>query len=187
MNSHTAIWRRHDLPGHDGCRLSQADGGWQIEGAAVLVYESQLCLLNYNIRCDASWVTQTAAVSGWVGERQIDVSIARSPLGEWQLNGHQVDGVSGCDDIDLNFSPSTNLLPIRRLGLSIGEHRAVRAAWLRFPSFALEPLEQIYTRLAERHYRYESAGGAFVAEVSVDELGLPLAYSDIWSRETTGQ
>jgi hypothetical protein len=51
----------------------------------------------------------------------------------------------------------------------------------------LEPLEQVYTRLGERRYQYESARGAFVAEVSVDELGLPVTYSDIWSRETTGQ
>jgi hypothetical protein len=38
----------------------------------------------------------------------------------------------GCLDIDLGFSPSTNLLPIRRLTLAVGEAATVRAAWLPF-------------------------------------------------------
>ena len=71
--------------------------------------------------------------------------------------------VSGCIDLDLNFSPSTNLLPIRRLNLSVGQQATVRAAWLRFPSFALEPLDQLYRRVGESSYRYESASGKFVA------------------------
>ena len=66
--------------------------------------------------------------------------------------------VAGCVDLDLNFSPSTNLLPIRRLNLSVGQEAAVRAAWLRFPSFILEPLEQLYRRVDATTYRYESAG-----------------------------
>lgn len=72
----------------------------------------------------------------------------------------------------LNFSPSTNLLPIRRLNLAIGQGAAVRAAWLRFPSFTLEPLEQVYRRIDPTTYRYESAGGRFVAELQVNDSGL---------------
>jgi uncharacterized protein len=71
------------------------------------------------------------------------------------------------------------------LNLSIGQSQAVRAAWLRFPSFTLEVLEQTYTRIDERLYRYESGGGRFVAQVTVDEMGLAVNYADIWSRETS--
>lgn len=108
------------------------------------------------------------------------------------LHDGQVEGFARCftramtcTDIDLNFSPSTNLLPVRRLELAIGSARAVRAAWLRFPSFTLkEPLEQTDTRLDERLYRYESAGGSFVALVTVDDFGLAMNDADRWSRET---
>jgi hypothetical protein len=86
-------------------------------------------------------------------------------------------------DIDLNFSPSTNVLPIRRCKLGVGKSAVVRAAWLRFPSFALEPLEQSYTRMEHGRYRYESGGGRFVAEVTVDATGMVIDYGDIWSRE----
>jgi hypothetical protein len=63
----------------------------------------------------------------------------------------------------------------------------VRAAWLRFPSFALEPLEQTYTRLERNLYRYESAGGRFVAPITVDDTGLVNQYGDLWSRESAGE
>lgn len=75
--------------------------------------------------------------------------------------------------------PATNT-PAQAVGRRRGSGAA---AWLRFPSFVLEPLEQSYTRLESGRYRYESAGGRFVAEVSVDDTGLVIDYGDIWSRE----
>ena len=91
--------------------------------------------------------------------------------------------MAGCIDLDLNFSPSTNRLPIRRLGLAIGQEAQVRAAWLRFPSFTLEPLEQIYRRLNATTYRYESAGGKFVAELQVNAAGFVTHYPNFWIEE----
>jgi hypothetical protein len=121
-------------------------------------------------------------VSGWVGTRTIEILVERTASGDWRLNGREVPEVAGCIDIDLNFSPSTNLLPIRRLRLAVGQTAPIRAAWLRFPSFVLEPLDQCYTRIDPTTYRYESAGG-FVAPVTVDDTGLAIDYGDIWSRE----
>jgi hypothetical protein len=91
--------------------------------------------------------------------------------------------VEGCVDVDLNFSPSTNTLPIRRLDLEVGQSVQLRAAWLRFPSFKIEPLEQSYTRVGANLYRYESAGGRFVASVEVDAMRLVTEYGEIWVRE----
>jgi hypothetical protein len=88
--------------------------------------------------------------------------------------------VLGCIDLDLNFSPSTNLLPIRRLDLAIGQHAEVKAAWLRFPSFNLEPLTQIYSRLDETSYRYSSNNGKFVRDIKVNEAGLVTVYPGLW-------
>src|SRR5439155_24707202 len=125
--------------------------------------------------------TLSATVGGQSGERRVDIEITARADVTWQLNDQSCPQVAGCRDVDLNFSPSTNLLPIRRLNLDIGQESSVRAAWLRFPSFALEPLEQSYRRTGERTYRYESAGGKFVAELQLHHSGLPLRYGDIWS------
>jgi len=178
-----ALWRRRDVPGYESSRILWRDTGWQLDGAAVLAYEGSACRLDYVIAANRQWVTQSAVVSGWVGTRVIDITMARAASGLWSVNGTLCPAVAGCVDVDLNFSPSTNLFPIRRLGLSIGQTAAVQAAWLRFPTFELEPLQQTYTRIAEGVYRYESSGGRFVAEVTVDAQGLVLDYGEIWSRE----
>ncbi len=93
----------------------------------------------------------------------------------------------GCIDLDLNFSPSTNLLPIRRLNLPIGQEAAVRAAWLRFPSFSLEPLEQRYRRVDAAVYRYESAGGKFVTQLDVNASGFVTRYPGFWEADASAE
>lgn len=183
MEAHTILWRRHDFPGHEACRLVSLDAGWQLAGAVVFAYEGRACRLDYAITCDTQWLTRSATVAGWVGERTIDVQVGRDAAGRWQLNGRGCDELTGCHDVDLNFSPATNLLPIRRLGLAVGDSAQVRAAWLRFPSFALEPLDQTYTRVEPRVYRYESGDGRFVASIRVDEVGFVTEYGEIWSRD----
>lgn len=93
--------------------------------------------------------------------------------------------MAGCTDLDLNFSPSTNTLPIRRLNLAIGQEAKVKAAWLRFPNFELEPLYQLYRRVDEAIYRYESGGSQFVADLEVNQAGFVTNYPGIWQAEET--
>ncbi len=50
----------------------------------------------------------------------------------WTANDVVQPALQGCTDIDMGFSPSTNLLPIRRLNLVIGASAPDRAAWVRF-------------------------------------------------------
>ena len=156
------VWRRLDVPGHEACRIT----GQTLEGVAVLTRPESA--LVYRVACDASWRTQSVSVTGWIESRPIAVSLTAADL-------------LGCTDIDLNFSPSTNTLPIRRLGLRVGESASVTVAWLRFPSMTLEPLTQTYTRTGERTWEYASPG--FYAELEVDEEGLVVRYGDLWIRE----
>jgi hypothetical protein len=124
-------------------------------------------------------------VEGWVGDNSIKIEIRTDSNGHWWLNEVEQPNVMGCTDVDLNFSPSTNLIPIRRLGLAVGESAEVRAAWLRFPSFTLELLPQTYHRLGEMAYRYESAGGKFVADLTVSGSGFVIDYPGIWQAEAS--
>ena len=180
------LWRRLDQPGHEYAEVRQEKSAWLLNGIALFAHEKQPCRLKYQVTCDERWSTVSATVAGCVGERCVDVNIAADGHGQWHLNGELCAAVAGCTDIDLNFSPSTNLLPIRRLNLSVGQESAIRAAWLRFPGFTLEPLDQTYRRLSDRTWRYESAGGRFVAEIDVSEAGLPLRYGSIWSADAVG-
>ena len=163
------LWRRTDAEGHEAARLD----GHTLIGAAAMKNGEDVCALAYTIVCDEAWRTRGAQVGGFVGSRAIAIEITARE-GRWTMNGEHIAAVDGCVDVDLNFSPSTNLLPIRRLNLNVGEEATVRAAWLRFPSFTLEPLEQTYRRTGENTYRYQSA--SFTAEIAVNEAGLVIEY-----------
>jgi len=181
------LWRGFALAGHEACRLFSQDAYWHLEGTAVFSHEQQPCRLDYQILCDAAWRTLAAHVKGWLGNTLIDIKIRTDPARHWWLNDAEQPQVMGCIDIDLNFSPSTNLLPIRRLNLAIGETADVKAAWLRFPAFKLEPFPQQYIRLDERAYRYESAGGQFVADLKVNRSGLVVDYPGLWEAEAASE
>ena len=160
-----------------------AHGFWHLAGAAVFVHEGRACRLDYLVVCNAAWQTLSGRVTGSIGDETVEVEISVDAGGRWRLNGEECPAVAGCLDLDLNFSPSTNLLPIRRLDLSVGEEARMRAAWLRFPSFRAEPLEQIYRRRDAGTYVYESAGGTFVTELRVNSAGFVTLYPNFWQEE----
>jgi hypothetical protein len=182
----TIFWRRLDPPGHEAGRLLSLGSGWQLAGTSVFSYESGPCSLEYLIACDAAWQTASARVMGWVGDQAVDLEIVANAARRWQLNGRECRAVGGCLDIDLAFSPSTNLLPIRRLNLRPGEAAEVRAAWLRFPELVLEPLDQVYHRIDQSSYRYESGGGAFVAILRTNAAGFVTSYPGLWEAVHSG-
>jgi len=114
------------------------------------------------------------------------LSLSADAARRWSTSAGDLPALSGCIDVDVSFSPSTNLLPIRRLGLAVGESEDVIAAWILLPDLQVKPLPQRYTRIGERRYRYQSRGGAFSVELDVDEAGLVLDYPPFWKRAKPG-
>ena len=180
LEKHFILWRGIHSPGHEACRLSSQGAEWHLEGTAVFSHLHQPCLLSYFVACEEKWSTLRARVSGWIAETAVDINLVVDGEQRWRLNGIEQPAVTGCIDLDLNFSPSTNLLHIRRLNLTIGQQALVKAAWLKFPSFELQPLSQVYSRIEESTYRYESGGGQFKADLKVDRIGFVRNYPGIW-------
>ncbi|HUR98797.1 MAG TPA: putative glycolipid-binding domain-containing protein [Pyrinomonadaceae bacterium] len=183
MKEQSILWRRIDTVGHEAARVYGDDDGWYLDGSAIFLHESSPCRLEYLIECDTEWRTTAATIDGWVGDEVIAREILVSEDGTWFLDDEEIDAVKGCVDIDLNFSPITNLLPLRRLDMQIGESKSVSAAWVRFPSFELERLDQTYTRPDEATIKYESRAGEFVRTLKVNRDGLVLDYPDYWMAE----
>jgi hypothetical protein len=181
----TILWRRLDLPGHEIATIVRTVDGWRLDGVAVLAESGRPCRIEYEITCDARWVTRHCAIRGHVGEQSVRLDVQRGPTAVWSVGGLEVPALEGCEDIDLGFSPVTNLLPIRRLGLSVGAQSIVRAAWIRFPELTAEVLVQTYTRVSADRYVYESAGGAFRRELQVDAFGSVIDYPGLWRAEAT--
>jgi hypothetical protein len=174
------LWRRLDTPGHDACRLVRGDGGWQLEGTAVFGHEGVPARLSYLVACDPQWRTEQGRVRGWLGPQPVELSILRTAAGAWTLNGALVPGLDRCVDLDLGFTPATNLLPLRRLALADGEAADAPAAWLDVAAGTLELLPQRYERRSETTYWYESPTAGYSGLLEVTPAGFIRRYPGLW-------
>ncbi|AEI64344.1 putative glycolipid-binding domain-containing protein [Corallococcus macrosporus] len=177
-----SVWRRLLSPGSEYFELVARPEGWVLAGSVVFVDGGLPHFVEYTVTTNAAWETQTVHVLRRNGDGEARLQLRVDGERRWWKGDEEVAHLRGCPDIDVACTPSTNTLPIRRLGLAVGQAADVRAAWLRIPSLTLEVLPQRYTRLAETRYRYESNGGRFVAEVDVDADGVVTHYPPGWER-----
>ena len=181
---HTILWRRLDVPGHDVCQLVAQGDGWRLSGMAVFSLDGRPCALSYEVDADGRWSSRSARVRGWCGTEPVDVAILAAPGGRWHLNGTEQPAVSGCVDVDLGFTPATNLLQLRRVALDTGQSADVPVAWLAFPELTLERLEQRYRRRDQGTYDYEAPGVPYEGLLRVNEVGFVTRYPGLWEAET---
>jgi uncharacterized protein len=179
------LWRRLDLPGHDAATLRFGASGAVLSGMAVFQEQGPTALA-YVVNADREWKTTDGRVWGWHGRQAIELRLHRDDAGTWTMNGAAYPAVEGCVDLDLSFTPATNLLPLRRLSLDVGQSAEVRSAWLEWPDVRLTPLVQRYGRRGETEYDYESdlpGGELFRSSLRVQPEGWVLDYGNLWRAE----
>ena len=177
----SARWTRLDAPGEDQCRLILDGADWRLLGEARYDEGRGECRLGYDVLCDAAWHTRSATIEGEMTGRPITIRIERQG-DEWSLNAiHQLQ-VTGLIDIDLSFTPATNILPIRRCTPIHGQTIETVAAWLT-PDFRLAPLHQTYTREAADIWVYAATNHGFTARLRVHPTGLVINYPGLWTGE----
>lgn len=182
MTVSSMLWRRLDAPGHDACRLVQLASGWRLEGTAAFHHEGAAACIAYRVECDRQWRTRGGAVAGWIGERPVDIRVERGASGVWQLDG-QAAGLDECVDLDLGFTPATNLFQLRRAGLVVGQAAGMSVAWLDVPDGGLSELRQRYERRDAYCYRYEAPRFGYEGMLRVGASGFVLAYPGLWEAE----
>jgi hypothetical protein len=107
--------------------------------------------------------------------------------GGWRdEEGRDLPALQGAIDLDLGATPVTNALPVRRLGLGIGEGAEIEAVHVAAPGLEARRARQRYTRLAERRYRYEGLDTGASCEIEVDAEGFVLLYPDLFRRLDPG-
>jgi hypothetical protein len=176
----TARWTRLDLPGEDHATLVSTANGHHLSGHARFRDEPGDVDLVYSVDLTSDWSTRTAHIQGTTAGRPLSMTITTDGHGGWSVNDAPVDEVFGSVDLDLGFTPATNLISVRRLRLRVGERAEVIAAWIPYPDFRLEPLRQVYHRVTATAYAYECPALSFRSRLTVAPDGFVTAYPPLW-------
>jgi hypothetical protein len=173
------LWRSDELQSVERFTARATAGGWRFDGLVVLPIEGEPSEIRYGVDLDAGWRTRSAEVLIDDHRGRRTITFAVDDDGGWTVEGVPAQPLDGCIDVDFAFTPATNTLQIRRLGLEPGESRELPVAWLRFPELTVEKLTQTYTRLASDRWSY--GDDEFTAELAVDAEGFVLRYGDgLW-------
>lgn len=169
---------------HDHSReyfiLSYNNEGYSLKGTVITLNEKPT-LVNYEIHCSTNWLTRSVQIRKESEATTKGLTLKINNDQNWFSEGSPMESMKDLFDIDLDFSPATNTIHIRRLNLDVGESRVVDAVWVRLEGLTFERLTQKYARIDESHYEYENPSG-FRAVLEVDELGLIVRYGEIWRR-----
>ncbi len=179
----TAHWRALDREGDDKCRLAELDSGYMLVGHARFRDGHGWAALDYVVRTDADWRTTSADVTGDHAGETIAWKLERTDA-DWRFNGAPQPALRGAEDVDLSFTPATNLMPVRRLP-QVGRLTTM-AAWLRLPGANLSPLSQSYTRARGHGVRYAAAETGFETQLTVDDHGFVTLYPGLWETASHG-
>ena len=181
MTTRRVAWRRTDeVETDEWCTLTVRPSGVTLVGTVIGAWSGLPVRIEYRVLTNAAGVTTAVHVRQWHGFEQRQLSLERTEKGAWTVDGAAARGLKGCTDVDLECSPATNALPIRRLRLAVGAREQIQAAWIRFPGLTVEKSRQAYTRVdLEGTYRY--ASGTFESDLTVDDDGLVYGYA-VWRR-----
>ena len=182
---HHILWHCSLLSSSEHAVLAESGDGYRLQGVAVLPLGELPCHLDYAVAVDRQWRPSQAraTIKTPSGTREI---VLRSQHGAgWEVDGVLRPDLDRCPDVDFGWTPATNTVPIRRLGLEVGQTASITAAWVRFPELDVVASEQRYRRLATDRWQYTS--GQYDYQLTVDpDTGLVLAYGDdLWRAAAT--
>ncbi len=181
-NLATMLWRRVDTPGHDVCRLIQQSDGWNLEGSAIFRHQDGPANLLYSLRCEANWRTVWGRVRGYIGQRAIDHVVVHEGS-NWMLDDVTIPGMDHLQDLDLSFTPATNLQQLRRVAISENETVRLPVAWLDVGAGNLSELPQIYERRGAHAFWYEAPSVGYEGLLELAPNGFVRSYPRLWQEE----
>lgn len=179
------MWRHEDEPGFEHVRIDDGHPEWTVfDSMFVREHEGQVRRGGYTLIVDKAWRTLEIRI---MVEQAPGSMAARHLLasgdGSWtDANSNLIPELDGCIDLDIAWTPLTNTLPIRRLGLQNGAEAESRLVYIALPELAIRPMKQTYSRIDANTVRYQSETRGFTRDIVVDDEGYVVDYPDVFLR-----
>jgi hypothetical protein len=159
------IWTSWDEGTTEEFSLRWDNGGWVAEGRVSGVD------VHYVLRLGPDGRTRQFILFRDLDEP--DLWLVTDGQGRWaEMNGAERHELRGCAEVALTCSPSSTFMPIRTLGIAVGEAAALRVAAIDVETLAVEPVEHVYTRLSDRRWQLAADRPGFPVNFDVDDDGL---------------
>ena len=177
MTTRSIRWKALDWQGWEHLDLDESAAGVTARGALIGEREGARYGVFYEVGLTPDWVFRSIAIRRTDGR----TLTLRTRDGAWiGSDGRRLPELDGCIDIDLSGSPFTNTLPVRRARWEAGVPQGFTMAWIPLDTFAPLPDRQIYTRLGDGRFRYQSADGSFERVIEFDGGGLVRLYPGLF-------
>lgn len=179
------MWRTVDVPGFEHVRLDDSHPGWDVyDSMLVREHDGQVRRGGYTLIVDKE--SRTLEIRIMVEQQPGSMTalhLLATGDGTWtDADERRIPELDGCIDIDIQWSPLTNTLPVRRLDLQPGEEREITVAYIELPSLTVRRVRQRYTGLGDRAVRYASETRDFIRELTLDDDGFVVQYPDLFER-----
>ena len=145
-------WQAEDGLGLEGTRVVFPANGLRALGRMVHVGSDAVFTASYRLVVGDDGSIERLSVTSATNERERHLTLNRTEDGFWLLDtgsGGTRSDFGGAVDVDLEFSPMFNTLPIRRLGLhrEPGEH-TIPVVRVSLPELEVRAVEHTYRTVA---------------------------------------
>jgi len=179
------MWQSIDEPGFEHVRLDRSHPGWDTyDSMLVRAHGEGVVRGGYTLVVDKQFRTLEIRI---MVEQQLGSMAALHLLatgdGTWtDADERHIPELDGCIDVDIQWSPLTNTLPIRRLRMQPGDEAVIAVAYIQLPALTGRKVAQHYTKVDQRTARYASDTRDFVRDLSLDGDGFVIDYPDLFQR-----
>lgn len=166
----TARWQTWDGSGDETLSLRWENEAWTVSG------EVSRERVHYVLRLSPLWQVRQFLLFRDLDDP--DLWLATDGRGRWgEVNGAHRTDLDGSHDIELDCTPFTTTLPLRRLPLDVGDEMELAVLLIDVETLAVRPVRQRYRRLEERRWLRDRLSAGEVVdtiEFGVDDYGLVL-------------
>jgi uncharacterized protein len=167
-------WRGLAPASIEHCHVISTERDTRIRGTVIAPTYG----LFYRIKLDDTEHVRTLKIERTDGKV---LELFSDGAGNWSDDrAEPLAALKGCVDIDIWPTPLTNSLPIWRSQWSVGTPQRFAMAWIDGDDMSVKRSEQIYTKLDDTRFRFQSADFERVLEVDGD--GLVLNYPGLFER-----
>jgi hypothetical protein len=179
------FWQALHTTGLEHCSLDIYNSAIRADGLVIGVENDVPFRVRYRLSIDERWHVTSVLVSDLTGAGA-DVYLISNGEGAWfDKVGKPVPALDGCIDVDIAVTPFTNMLPIRRLNLAVGEMREIAVTYIQpTENMHISRVMQQYSCVSDAEtqsvYRFTQAD--FSADITVDQYGLVITYPGLFQR-----